>query len=294
MIKQFFLLKILLVLATSSTLKAQTPLTVDAGTDTNYCIALNRDTILLGSNPTAHGGIKPYHYEWTVYSITTGKEISILSEIGEDHESNPAIATLEFLHPAINDVFITKVTVSDSAHSVISDSAFIGISCIKFKHLVLCGRIVHNDSVQLDLCNIDQGIAPFSYHWTPEKDISNPNIRNPMVKPDTTTAYFVMVTDSIGCSAEDEIMVWVDDETTLKDRQTNTEYIKFLGDRLYFSNELVGGTIQISSINGTIVYYEIIKSDHLNIPDIIKIKGVYLYQAVTGTNKVYTGIIMRN
>jgi hypothetical protein len=95
-------------------------------------------------------------------------------------------------------------------------------------------------------------------------------------------------------SAEDEVMVWVDEETTVRDRHTNTEYIKFLCDRLYFSNELVGGTIQISSINGTIVYHEIIKSDHLNIPDIIKTKGVYLYQVVTSTNKVYTGKIMRN
>jgi hypothetical protein len=267
---------------------------VNAGKDTNYCINLDTIAILIGGNPTATGGTKPYYYEWVVYSKTTGTEISILSKRGEDHESNPAISPLELLSRKINDVLIAEVTVTDSVNTTASDNVIIGISCIKFKHLVLCGRIVRNDSVQLDLCNIDQGIEPFSYHWTPEKDISNPYIRNPMVKPDTTTAYFVMVTDSIGCSAEDEVTVWVEEETTIKDRQTKTEYIKFLGDRLYFSNELVGGTIQISSINGTIVYHDIIKSDHLDIPDIIKIKGVYLYQVVTGTNKVYTGKIMRN
>jgi hypothetical protein len=296
MIMKSIIMSILSLLVVSSSLKGQATLNADAGVDTNYCIY--NDTIVLGGKPTARDGIEPYTYDWLMYSKTTGNVISILSELGENHKVNPAIPPSEFTGRNINDIVIVKVTVTDASHSIISDSSIIGISVIKYMHLMLCGRIVHKDSVQLGLCNIYQGIRPFSFHWTPERDISNPYIENPMVKPDTITSYNVEVTDNIGCSAVDGILVYVDKQTNIENWNTNSEYIKFQnpvseGDYIYFNNDLIGGILILSTINGVILYQKIIESDSLNIGDIIRSKGVFLYMVVAQNNRRFTGKIIR-
>lgn len=290
------IMSILSLLVVSSALKGQATLNADAGVDTNYCIY--NDTIVLGGSPTARDGIEPYTYDWFMYSKTTGDVISILSELGENHNVNPSIPPSEFIGRNFNDILIVKVTVTDGSHSIISDSSIIGISCIKYMHLMLCGRIVYKDSVQLGLCNIYQGIRPFSFHWTPERDISNPYIENPMVMPDTITYYNVEVTDNIGCSAEDGILVYVDKETNIENRNINTDYIKFQnpvseGDYIYFNTDLIGGILILSTINGVILYQKIIESDSLNIGDIIRSKGVFLYMVVAQNNRRFTGKIIR-
>jgi hypothetical protein len=296
MIKKPIIISIILLLVVSSASNGQAPLNADSGVDTNYCIY--NDTIVLGGSPTASGGIEPYTYNWFMYSKTTGNVMSILSNLGESHEANPVISPYEFLGRNINDMVKVKVTVTDGSYSIVSDSSIIGISCIKYMHLMLCGRIIHNDSVQLALCNIYQGIEPFSFHWTPEKDISNPYIENPMVKPDTITYYSVEVTDNIGCSAEDGILVYVDKETNIENWNINSEHIKFQnpikeGDMIYFNDDLIGSSLILSTINGVVLYQKIIESNNLNIGDIIRSKGVFLYMVITSTNKRFTGKIIR-
>lgn len=49
-----------------------------------------------------------------------------------------------------------------------------------------------------------------TYSWTPEYNITNPNIANPNVFPDTTTTYYLTVTDGItGCTQTDSVLVVV-------------------------------------------------------------------------------------
>lgn len=49
------------------------------------------------------------------------------------------------------------------------------------------------------------------YSWSPNYNISNTNIQNPYAWPDVTTAYFVTITASNGCTTKDTILVTVTD-----------------------------------------------------------------------------------
>jgi len=47
------------------------------------------------------------------------------------------------------------------------------------------------------------------YHWWPLKGLNDSTIYNPIASPDTTTMYYVKVTNSTGCSAIDSVKVTV-------------------------------------------------------------------------------------
>jgi gliding motility-associated-like protein len=48
--------------------------------------------------------------------------------------------------------------------------------------------------------------------WTPASLVSNPNIINPVVTPDTTTTFTINLTDQFGCKNSDNIVVQVRDK----------------------------------------------------------------------------------
>lgn len=60
------------------------------------------------------------------------------------------------------------------------------------------------------------------YHWTPATGLSNPNIANPIAKPDSTTDYQVEVIDACGNQFFDTINVAVDGDTVFFDLGVDT------------------------------------------------------------------------
>lgn len=50
---------------------------------------------------------------------------------------------------------------------------------------------------------------PLTYSWSPVGDLSCYTCKNPVASPDTTTMYYVTVTDSTGCTKRDSILVTV-------------------------------------------------------------------------------------
>lgn len=46
-----------------------------------------------------------------------------------------------------------------------------------------------------------------TYAWSPTTGLSNPNISNPVANPSNTTTYTVTITDAIGCTASDNVIV---------------------------------------------------------------------------------------
>ena len=292
MSRKYSVLTVTLVCVISTGLNGQSPLIVDAGIDTTYCIS--QDTLVFGGNPTASGGTEPYSYNWVMYSKKTGKNFSVLSDLNQNLLANPTIPSDYFAIRQINDVVVMKVTVTDSNNVVRSDSSIIAISSIKFMHLKACYRDVVKDSVQLSLCNIYQGITPYSYHWRPEESLSNPYIATPMAKPDTSTGYTVEVTDSLGCSAIDGVSVNVINDTITKIDVAKPDYIQFQNpvyndSYINFSNTITGCNFQIYNISGGIVYNDIIRSNKVRIREIIKSKGVYFYKVIINQNRIITG-----
>jgi len=63
-----------------------------------------------------------------------------------------------------------------------------------------------------------------SYHWEPEGFLDDPNSRNPMAQPDTTTWFKVWVTNGFGCVGEDSVLITVvpDFEVDFESRKENS------------------------------------------------------------------------
>ncbi|MFQ5446576.1 MAG: gliding motility-associated C-terminal domain-containing protein, partial [Saprospiraceae bacterium] len=51
----------------------------------------------------------------------------------------------------------------------------------------------------------------YTYHWTPETGLDNPNVHNPIAMPEVTTTYTVEVIDEGSCRAYREITIYVID-----------------------------------------------------------------------------------
>jgi hypothetical protein len=51
------------------------------------------------------------------------------------------------------------------------------------------------------------GTSPYSYAWTPIGGLSNPDIASPVASPSVTTQYTVIVTDGVGSTAGDSVVI---------------------------------------------------------------------------------------
>ncbi|HRX12697.1 MAG TPA: T9SS type A sorting domain-containing protein [Draconibacterium sp.] len=174
-------------------------LTVNAGNDTTACMC--RDTIRLGGNPTANGGKEPYTYKWELMPVYFYDYRILTSELLNDSTtSNPFIDC----GIIVNDTVTLVLTVTDADFNSKTDSVKIIISSVSNVHVLYFSPEINlGDSVQLNPLNIYNGIAPFTYQWTPETGLSNPNVKNPYAKPGISTRYTCLVTDAIGCTAKD-------------------------------------------------------------------------------------------
>jgi gliding motility-associated-like protein len=94
------------------------------------------------------------------------------------------------------------------------------------------------------ICIIDTlqltAVGTGTFFWSPNYNISNVNINNPLVSPDVTTAYFVRLTDPFGCVGNDTVNVKVvnmvnqlaPNDTTIC--TTDGIVLKLVSDALYY------------------------------------------------------------
>ena len=82
------------------------------------------------------------------------------------------------------------------------------------------GNIINNNttincgySTQLDISVLNGNSSSLSYLWTPSPELSNANIRNPIVKPFHTTWYKVIATSQYGLSFIDSTQITVNPMT---------------------------------------------------------------------------------
>lgn len=64
-------------------------------------------------------------------------------------------------------------------------------------------KICYGDEITL---SAGGGVA---YEWTPAKYLDNPNISNPVAKPDTSSYFSARVTNQFGCVVEDSVLITV-------------------------------------------------------------------------------------
>ena len=190
---------ILLISFISSESLAQ--LVAEAGNDTALCVD-SPNTLTIGGNPTASGGIPPYQYIWSGTYQYTGRIYSASFMLEDTTVANPV-----FREGAIPDSVILYVTVKDQEETVAMDSIQIRLS----KFLRCLGEcrydIAEGDSVQLEPCCITGGIPPIQYQWEPSESLSDTTKQFPWAKPSESTSYTVILTDSIGCQVTTSSLV---------------------------------------------------------------------------------------
>ena len=176
-----FLSVVTLISFSTIRLQAQSPLQVSAGHDLTVCYGAYAEL-----NAYVSGGVPPYTYKWT-----PNEELAAST-------SSSVIST-----PTFNTTF--KVIVTDSKGNAARDEVYVEVGqrpTIKTNSYV---TIEPNEKTKLDIKATGNG--SLSYNWKPTVGLDNPMSSNPTAKPSMSTTYTVMVRDSKGCTATEQITV---------------------------------------------------------------------------------------
>jgi gliding motility-associated-like protein len=145
---------------------------INAGTDTVIC---NNTSLVLGGNPTAHGGSAPYTYNWVDADNQTFSD-----------QANPIV------NPRENSRY--RVYTTDNNGCQGNDEISV---IVNPKPLIDPGSdrdICFGSQVELGSNPTAQNsLFPYSYQWWPENDLDNAAAANPMASPGVTTTYRLIV-----------------------------------------------------------------------------------------------------
>ena len=161
----------------SSTVFAKPLPNFSLGQDLSYCL---NDSIQI-SFPSIPGQSYLWSPNYLINNITV---------------SNPIIYSL------IDTVYILALTDSNSCTNLDSISVFIN----DLPNLDILGQ---DTTCSSDSLNLFGSGANSVYNWSPNLFISNNNIANPTIYPDSTSYYFMTGTDLNGCSSTDSILITV-------------------------------------------------------------------------------------
>ena len=176
---------------------------VNAGTDTTICAG---SSVKVGGNPTASGAVTPYSYSW---SPTIG-----VSNVTASNPLITPIATATY-----------TVLVTDAHGCTGSDAVTITVHQAPVANagpdqtLVACNA----DSVQIGGSpSASGGTGPYIYVWSPAAGVSSDSIANPYVSHLGSSSIFTLVvTDSFGCSASDQVNIAVTGSTLFANAGNN-------------------------------------------------------------------------
>ena len=148
---------------------------VDAGLDQSICPG---ETAQL--NATGEAGAT---YSWTPVSTLNNANIS-----------NPIAS------PTVTTGYVVQAIGSDGCGAL--DTVVVEVGSFNL-NLPPDTAICAGDTIQITASGGD------TYSWTPNTNISNANIANPLVYPSVTTMYYVESTTATGCTSLDSILITV-------------------------------------------------------------------------------------
>ncbi len=253
---------------------------VDAGEDKYVCVDKCGIVDTTELNGSITSGIPPYAYKWEANYAIGLQTLTASSFLDDTTKLNPLIVN-EGLSVSSGEPLIFNLTVTDNFGNTCSDSTkvvFSHFGCLPD----LRERIINlGDSVQI-YSYVGNGIPPLNFKWYPNYNISDTTINDPVVWPNTTTVYNVIVTDSIGCinTFLTDWTIYVNSTSINKVKNTscfrissNPILIESVLDinKAYYNNEL-----RIYDIKGKLVWRKKMIIGSIPIGEIIKQSGTYL------------------
>jgi hypothetical protein len=270
--------------------RAHGQLFVNAGNDTAICSnGGDFDTLEIGGNPTAFGGVEPYVYTWSTNYLVGSQLFGASHFLDDSTKSNPRIVnpTLDFIK--------LKLTVTDNLGTKAEDSITIRFSVFYYLTIECIDFINQGDIVTLS-GNMGQGIGSLSYIWSPNYNISDTSAASPQAWPDTSVYYHVHAIDSIGCVSEISTCSIYVNSTGFQ--QINNDLIKseVLPNPINSNSKIIlsetirdNATLQIFNGNGQTVLFDKFSSDTYIIGDKIIADGLYIYVIKNGSEMVSNG-----
>jgi uncharacterized protein YdaL len=150
-------------------------------------IASGGSTTLEGA---ASGGLGPYGYSW---SPTTG--------LDDPNVAQPTASPTE--------TTTYTLTVTDALDQSDTDAVTVTVATAVVAEAGPDRAIAAGGSTTLE-GSASGGLGPYSYSWSPTAGLDDPNIAQPMASPADTTTYTFTVTDDLGQTDTDEVIVSVE------------------------------------------------------------------------------------
>jgi hypothetical protein len=256
---------------------------IDAGPDLVIC---EGDTTNLSGailTPSA-GHSSTYTFKWTC-NFKIGS-----IDLNESHFlDNPSVLHPNLFHVNTTGKDITLyLTVTDNSGNSKQDSISVSFSVFaitledKFKH------IVQGDSVELYTSISNLNSTNLTYEWTPNYRLSDNTLEKPFASPDTTTFYYLTVTDEFGCSSKhpDVFKVFVYEMSVDDISENQFKIIKQAEGFSIISDIEIKNTVRLSNIQGQVLFQKEERSRNINIPMESYAKGIYIIQIGGKSKKV--------
>ncbi len=251
---------------------------ISLGNDTTYCKDLwGEPTSFLGTNLQIENGIEPFKYTWNcIFNIST------LTFRASAFLNDTTISTPQFIaYPTTLDWLEMFLTVEDSENKIAKDSIKVRFSL--FGYIIADPYTINvqfGDSLQFTGESfVGGGIAPLSFTWQPENYLSNPDKLDTWCKPDISTQYDLVATDSVGCVSLPTPMynVIVHPVSFQDAPNKNTFYCYQNGEVFCFCNPNQNmARIIVYDTKGALVFQTTSYSNQINLGPIIHRKGIYI------------------
>ena len=252
---------------------------IDAGSDKYICVDAFGvfDTCLLDGEIISGTGTYTCTWECNYQAGSTSFYASYF--LDDTTKLQPSIAHGDVSH------LIFYLTVTDDLGNDYIDSVNVYFSHFSSLLTETENWIQQGDTIQI--WNIIGGcISPLTFAWSPNYNISDTTYQHPLVWPDTTTVYNLIVTDSIGCIStflEDWIVNVT--STNINNLQTKSNILIYPNPssgnvQLTMSKEQLGSRIEIVNINGKTVLSVIARETKQSLDVSGLAKGIYFVKLI--------------